>query len=323
MSHDHDGVARIVERGEGGDPRVVGLFAVVDCLGGAGLGGDLDVLHAHAAGGASGLVDRFPHSGADLGKIALLDTGLEEVDFELRNIGKHHGAVFGGDLADDARLVVFAAVGHCGDHCGDLEWSGEHVSLADGQHCCEGRCQDCPRAGGTPSAGAGEDAGVLVGQFDPGFLPKAEKGAAFDHRGGADEVGEAVEVWVAGLLERAFKGQHAMPSPVFVPDPAADWVAAIHDEAVAAEVAVCHALDGSGNGGWDLHGRAWLEGGDGAVGERGELFVRVVGYEFFLGDGGDEGIRIVIRHGGHGEDLAGVDIHYDSGCPPGEAKSVL
>ena len=63
---------------------------------------------------------------------------------------------------------------------------------------------------------------------------------------------------------------------------------------------------------------------DGAVGERGELLVGVVSRSSVLRrDARDEVVGVVVRHGGHGEHLAGVDVHDHAGGAAGVAQGVF
>lgn len=322
-----------------------GLLAVD--LGGTGLGVHRDLVLRPAdlgeppGGGAAagdageGLV-HLGQRGLAYGQLAV-GRGLDLAD----------GLAVGADdgLAD-ARVVEGAAVGDGRVDGGHLDGGDEGVALADGvvdgvtgAHLVAAVAvlvRDLLDVGAVLLAGlapgvlvglpvvllplaVGDAAGDLVGEVDAGL------GAEAELVGGLVEVvvgvlgvhpavllpllvGQAVEDGVAGELQGAADGDHALVGRLEVlEDLAADVVGA---GAVVVAVEVVAGLDRSGRGD-DLE-----DGAGGRLALGGAVEQRVVGVlagELLVvlgGDAADPGVGVVVGVGGHGDYAAGLGLHH-------------
>ena len=233
----------------------------------------------------------------------------------------NHFAVLRNDAVDESRVVNRAAISQSGGDDGHLKRGGKDIALANGGVC--GEAIRPARAGIdiVQPLGAGKDARGFAGDGNAGFLAEAEHVADGDDLLDAGGVAELVEVGVAGNLDGVLEREFAV-SAFFFRDPAAHVFIAVLNTAVAGEGFVLEARAHAGEGDGNFVGGARRVGADGAV-DHGIGFFLVDLVPIRGGDRGDENIRIVGRHRGHGEDVAIARIEDHGGTAADDAQGLL
>ena len=186
FDHDAHGVAWRVEGSKGCGPGVVGICWIkfVD-LRRPGFCGNEDILHCNATSGPASFVDRFPHSLADDLDLIFGHAVFNEVGFYDRNVFFKHlgftGSGLADDSADDAGLVVAAAIGDGGCNRANLKWGGQGFTLTNGKLSQGGTGHDGTGMFSFPCVTSGKETLAFLGKENSALSTKSEKVEGIDH----------------------------------------------------------------------------------------------------------------------------------------------